>query len=149
MCKKNCIPIAICFCVIALQRYREILKKYRKRAMAITLEKKQFFKNLRKTFFFKKLWKWFLDNQMRDVIPKFRSCRLNGVATIENIHIQILKKTTEKAISREINIFSKIWKICFLDINERKLFTKFECHSVHDMAIISRNLTKYTHTTKK
>ena len=37
MCKKNFIPISICFCVIALQSYREILKKYRKRA--ITLEK--------------------------------------------------------------------------------------------------------------
>ena len=37
MCKKNVIPISIGFCVIALQSYREILKKYRKGA--ITLNK--------------------------------------------------------------------------------------------------------------
>ena len=42
MCKKNFIAISICFCVIALQIYREILKKYRKRA--ITLEKNNFSK---------------------------------------------------------------------------------------------------------
>ena len=33
MGKKNFIPISICFCVIDLLSYREILKKYRKRAM--------------------------------------------------------------------------------------------------------------------
>ena len=38
MCKKNFIPISICFCVITLQIYREILKKNRKKA--ITLKKK-------------------------------------------------------------------------------------------------------------
>ena len=31
MCKKNFIPISIGFCVIALQSYREIIKKYRKK----------------------------------------------------------------------------------------------------------------------
>ena len=45
MCKKNFIPISVGFCVIALQNYREILKKYRKKA--ITLEKKQYFKKLK------------------------------------------------------------------------------------------------------
>ena len=30
MCKKNFIPISIGFCVIALQIYREILKRYKK-----------------------------------------------------------------------------------------------------------------------
>ena len=62
MCKKNFIPISICFCVITLQIYREILKKNRKRA--ITLEKKQFFKNLRKPF---------LDIHIRNGMPKFES----------------------------------------------------------------------------
>ena len=95
--------------------------------------------------FFKNLRNPFLDNHMRDVMPKFRRCRSNGVATIEKTYIQTRKKTTEKAISREIKIFSKIWKFCFLDINERKLFTKFECHSVNGMAIIARKLTN-THT---
>ena len=52
-------------------------------------------------------------------------------------------KPTEKAISREINLFSNIWKFSFLDINEMKLFTKFEWHSVNGMAIIARKLTKY------
>ena len=42
VCKKNFIPISIYFCVIALQSYREILKKYRKRA--ITLVKNIFSK---------------------------------------------------------------------------------------------------------
>ena len=49
MCKKNFIPISIGFCVIALQIYREILKKYRKRA--ITLGKKTIFQKLEKTVF--------------------------------------------------------------------------------------------------
>ena len=44
MSKKNFIPIFIGFCVIALQRYREILKKYRK---GQKLEKKHF-PNLKK-----------------------------------------------------------------------------------------------------
>ena len=41
MCKKNFIPISIGFCVIPLQSYREILKKYIKRT--ITLQKEHFF----------------------------------------------------------------------------------------------------------
>ena len=60
-----------------------------------------------KNFFFKNLRNHFLDNHMKDVMPKFRRCRLNDVATIEKIHTFKRKKTTEKAISREINIFSK------------------------------------------
>ena len=68
MCKKNFIPISIGFCAIPLQNYREIFKKYRKRA--ITLQKKQFLKNKRKTFF---------DIHIKNVVPKFESCRLNGV----------------------------------------------------------------------
>ena len=40
MFKKNIIPISICFCVNALESYREILKEYRK--SAITLEKTKF-----------------------------------------------------------------------------------------------------------
>ena len=71
MCKKNFIPISISFCVIALQIYREILKKYRKRA--ITLEKSNFSKIKKKTV---------LDIHTRNVMPKYQSCRLNGVATI-------------------------------------------------------------------
>ena len=71
MCKKNFIPISIGFCVIALESYREILKEYRK--SAITLEKK-----IEK--------KTSSDNHTRNVMPKFQSCRLNGVATIERTH---------------------------------------------------------------
>ena len=43
MCKKNFIPISICFSVIGLQNYRDILKTYRKRAI---------------TFFFHKIDVW-------------------------------------------------------------------------------------------
>ena len=75
---------------------------------------------------------------MRDIMPKFRSCRLNGVATIENIHTNMEVKAW-----RRNKHFQKI-----LDIHKRKLFTKFECHSVNGMVIIARKLTKYTHTTK-
>ena len=96
MCKKNFIPISIGFCVIALQSYREILKKYRKRA--ITLPKKQFFKNLRKAF---------LGSPVRRVLPKFQSCTLNGVATIEITYILTDKK-------RQINWHNfKIWAYHF------------------------------------
>ena len=49
MCKKNIIPISIGVCVIALQSYREILKKYRKRV--ITTNKKHFFQKIEKTVF--------------------------------------------------------------------------------------------------
>ena len=42
--------------------------------MAITLEKKQFFKKLKKSV---------LDNHMRNVVPKFQTTGLNDVATIE------------------------------------------------------------------
>ena len=70
MCKKNFIPISFSFCVITFQIHKEILKKYRKRA--ITLEK-HFFQHLRKPF---------LDSHMRNVVPKFQSATLNGVATI-------------------------------------------------------------------
>ena len=52
---------------IANFNVKEIYKKGNNSA------KKQFFKNLRKSF---------LDSHMRNVVPKFRSCRLNGVATI-------------------------------------------------------------------
>ena len=75
MCKKHFIPISIGFCVIALQSYREILKKYRKRV--ITLQKKQFFENLRKPF---------LDIHIKNVMPKFECSRLNGVAVITYAH---------------------------------------------------------------
>ena len=47
--------------------------------MAIT-QKKQVFKNLKKNV---------LDNHMRNVMPKFQSCRLNGVATVEKTYIHI------------------------------------------------------------
>ena len=54
MCKTNFIPISIGVCVIALQIYREIVKKYRERA--ITLKKKiYFFKNLRNSFLDKQM----------------------------------------------------------------------------------------------
>ena len=82
MCKKNFIPISIGFCVIALQSYREILKKYRKRA--ITRQKNNFSKNLRNPF---------LDIHIRNVLPKFDSSRLNGVAVIAKTHIQIHRHT--------------------------------------------------------
>ena len=75
MCKKNFIPISIGFCVIPLQSYREILKKYIKRA--ITLQK----------FFFKNLRKSILDIHIRNVMPKFESSRLNGVAVIAKTYI--------------------------------------------------------------
>ena len=48
MCKKNRIPIFIEFCVIALQIYREILKKYRKRAITL---KKTIFQKFEKIVF--------------------------------------------------------------------------------------------------
>ena len=51
--------------------YREILKKNRKRA--ITLQMSDFSKKLRKPF---------LDIHIRNVMPKFESSRLNGVAVI-------------------------------------------------------------------
>ena len=73
--QKNLIPTSSGFNVIALQIYREILKKYRKRA--ITLQKKQFFKNLRKPF---------LDIYIRNVMSKFQLSRLNGVAVIAKTH---------------------------------------------------------------
>jgi len=38
------------------------------------VEKKQFFKNLKKKS---------IINYMMNVLPKFQSCRMNGVATIE------------------------------------------------------------------
>merc|ERR1712074_302625 len=82
LCKTNFIPISIWFCVIALQIYREILKKYRKRA--ITLQKNNFFKNLRKPF---------LDIHIRNVMPKFESSMLNGVAVIAKTHTQTYKQT--------------------------------------------------------
>ena len=56
-----------------LQRnLKEIYKKGNNSA------KKQFFKNLRKPF---------LDSHMRNVVPKFQSSRLNGVATIALTYI--------------------------------------------------------------
>ena len=73
MCKKNFIPISNGFCVIALQSYREILKKYRKGAVT-----------LQKNFFFSKKC---LDSYMRNVMPKFKSYRLNGVAKIETTYL--------------------------------------------------------------
>ena len=82
MCKKNFIPISIGFCVIALQIYREILKKYRKRV--ITLQKNNFFKNLRKQF---------LDIYIRNGMPKFESSRLNGVAVIAKTYIHTYTPT--------------------------------------------------------
>ena len=75
MCKKNFLPISIYFCVIALQIYREISKKYRKRE--ITLEKT----------FFPKFEKTARIIHMSNVIPKFQSCRFNGVAIIERTPI--------------------------------------------------------------
>ena len=64
------------FSIITLQIYREILKKYRKGAL--TLEKKQFFKNLKKMY-------WMI--HMRNIMPKFQNCRLNCVAKIERTSI--------------------------------------------------------------
>jgi len=60
-----------CFCI---QSYREILKKYRK--MAITLQRNNF----------SKIWEQFLDIHIRNVMPKFESSRLNGVAVIAKTH---------------------------------------------------------------
>ena len=75
MCKKNFIPISICFYVIALQSYREILKKYRKRA--ITLEKN----------IFQKFENKFLYSHIRNIMTKFQRSRLNGVAVIAKTYI--------------------------------------------------------------
>ena len=47
MCKKSFITIFICFCVIAIQIYRKILKKYRKREITLQF----LFKKLRKIVF--------------------------------------------------------------------------------------------------
>ena len=70
------VPTSSGFWVIGLQIYREILKKYRKRAIA--LKRKIFFKNLRKPF---------LDIHISNIVPKFESSRLNGVAVIAMTHI--------------------------------------------------------------
>ena len=78
MCKNNFIPISISFCVIALQSYREILKKYRKRA--ITLQKKK--NNKKKQQFFKNLRKQFLDIHIRNVMPKYESSKLNNIVDV-------------------------------------------------------------------
>ena len=82
MCRKNSIPIFICFCVIALQIYREIKKKDNNSA------KEQFFKNLRKPF---------LDMHIRNVMPKFESSRLNSLAVIAKTypHIHTYPHTVE------------------------------------------------------
>ena len=79
MSKKISIPISIGFCVISLQSNRKILKKYRKRP--ITLQKKK--------HVFQKFEKNFLDSHMRNVVQKFRSWVLNGVATIPITEIDI------------------------------------------------------------
>ena len=47
-------------------------------------------------------------------------------------------KSTEKALFREIYIFSKKLKLHLLDIHKRKLSLKFECHSVNGLTIIAR-----------
>ena len=66
---------------ISLLSYIEILKKYRKRA--ITLQ----------TFFFQKFEKSALEIHIRNVMPKFESSRLNGVAVIAKIHIHTYTPT--------------------------------------------------------
>ena len=62
--------------------YSEILKKYRKRA--ITLHKNFFFKNLRKAF---------LDINTRNVMPKFESSKMNGVAVFAKTYIHTYTPT--------------------------------------------------------
>ena len=105
MCKKNCILISICFCVICSSNDREILKKYTKGA--ITLAKKQFFKNLRKPF---------LDIHIRNVMPKFQCSRLNRVAVIAKTYIHthtycralvIPKKFCFAVIDKELKFLSR------------------------------------------
>ena len=73
--QKNFILISIVFLVIVLKRYIDILKEYRKRAIT-----------RQKTFFFLNLRKQFLDIHIRNVMPKFESTRLNGVAVIAKTH---------------------------------------------------------------
>ena len=79
--QKIFIPTSSGFNVIALQIYREILKKYRKRA--VTLQKNVL----------QNLIKQFLDIDIRNVIPKFQSSRLNGVAVIAKTHTQTYTHT--------------------------------------------------------
>ena len=71
------------FCVIALQIYREICKKYRKKAITLQL---------------KIIIKRFLDNHMSNVMLKFRSWGLNGVTTIAKTYIIISFAGTIKFI---------------------------------------------------
>ena len=69
MCNKNFIPIPTGFCVIDLQRYREILKKYRKNGnnSAQKLEKNDFRYSYKES-------------------QKLESSGLNGMAIIAKTH---------------------------------------------------------------
>ena len=80
MCKKNFIPITIGFCVIALQSYREILKKYR------TREINQQTNNVpeSQTTIFASI--------MRNGVSIFESSRLHGVARTVYTHTAELHK---------------------------------------------------------
>ena len=82
--QKNSFISPLVFCVIDLQSYRQILKKYKKKG-----------NNTIKTIVFKILRKLFLDIHIRNVMPKFESFRLNGVAVIAKTYIHTDTHTTE------------------------------------------------------
>ena len=70
---------------LQLKSYREIFKKYRKRA--ITLQKKH--------NFFKKLRKLFLNIHIWNGMQKFESSRLNSVAVIAKTYTPTYIHTAE------------------------------------------------------
>ena len=98
MCKKNFIPISIGSCVIALQSYRQILKKYKKG------------NNSPQNIFFK-FEKPFLDIHKRNVMPKFESSRLNGVAVIAKTYTHTNTHTYCRTwVIPKKNFFRGDWK---------------------------------------
>ena len=91
------------------------LKKYRKGA--ITLEKSNFFKKLKKRF---------LDIYIRNVMPKFESSRLNGVVVIAKTYTNTKKVDgimREKSVSSE-HVWEKslVEKLGFKNGLEREAF---------------------------
>ena len=65
------------FCVIDLQHYTEILKKYRKGTIT-----------LHKTNFYKKRCKWYLNIHISNLIPKLVSSWLTDVALLAKTYTQ-------------------------------------------------------------
>ena len=123
MCKKNIIPISICFCVIAIQIFREILKKYRK--TAITLQQKC-----------SKIWETpFLDSHMRNIVSKFQCYVLTSVANIDitYIHTHILQ-----------NLGNAWKKFAVIDNARHVLVLSFEQIYLEDVNVSSHGNNYYS-----